>query len=439
MTIDKLTRLINDRHGIASLNDMQQAMADDRSRATILLAPTGSGKTIAFALPLLMAATASTGKPQAVVIAPSRELVLQIADVVRPLALPLKTTPLYGGHSMTDETRSIEGGTDIIVATPGRLLDHLNRSLIDLSGVKTLVLDEYDKSLELGFSDEMRRVGRRLGRLDKIILTSATRLSQMPDYLPLGTPTLIDFTRQIPAPSARMDIVEVPSPSRDKLDTMLNLAASLPSGSRAIIFVNHRDAAERVHQAMTRAGFPAGLYHGGLDQLRRELAVDLLNNGTTPLLVSTDLASRGLDITDVQAVVHYHLPPSAESWTHRNGRTARQDASGTVYVITAEGENIPDYVDWQRRYVPPVMDRRPEPSALTTLYFNGGKREKISRGDIAGFLMARANLSALEVSGIVVKDHCAIAAVPAAKADTILAAIAPHKIKNRRLRVSRLA
>lgn len=438
MRSDDIIKRITEKTRITSLNEMQQAMAANKSRHTVLLAPTGSGKTLAFAIPMLMDCRPSDGHVQAIVIAPSRELVTQIAEVVRPIALPLKTVAFYGGHSMLDETRSLGAVPDIIIATPGRLLDHLNRSTIDLNSVKVLVLDEYDKSLELGFHDEMRRVCRRMGRLDKVILTSATPLAEMPDFLHLANPVTIDFTDKFDKPSGRMEMVEVPSPTRDKLPSLIDLAATFDPASRSIVFVNHRESAQRVYDAMLSAGFPAGIYHGGLDQLQRELAVDMLNNGTTPILIATDLASRGLDIADVQSVVHYHLPPTPEAWTHRNGRTARQGATGTVYIITAEGENIPDYVDWQREYRPQEFSGHPHPSPVATIYFNGGKKEKISRGDIAGFLMQKGGLTSTEITSIIVRDHCAIAAVPSAKIDETLRAIAPHRIKGQRLRASRI-
>lgn len=438
MKLNALVSRVIEKSGIPSLNEMQQAMVADTSRNTLLLAPTGSGKTLAFAIPALLRATPPTGKVQIVIIAPSRELVTQIAEVIRPIALPLKTVAFYGGHSMLDETRSLSAIPDIIVATPGRLLDHLNRSTIELQNVDTLVLDEYDKSLELGFHQEMKRICKRLGRLQHIILTSATQLNEMPDFIRFDNPSVIDFTKRIQRPATRMEIVEVPSPSKDKLLTLTHLAATLHPQSRTIIFVNHRESAERVYNALKKAGFPAGLYHGGLDQMQRELAIDMLNNGTTPLLVSTDLASRGLDIAGVEQVIHYHIPPTAESWTHRNGRTARQNASGTVYIITSEGENIPQFVEWQRQYCPKEPAQRPQQSNVATLYFNGGKKEKISRGDIAGFLMQKGGLKPDEVTCITVKDHHSLAAIPAAKVDETLAAIAPHRIKGQRLRISRI-
>ncbi len=376
-----------------------------------------------------------SGRVQAVVMAPSRELVMQIASVVRELATGYKTVALYGGHSMVDETRSLSVVPDIVIATPGRLLDHLNRGNIDLMRVRTLVLDEYDKSLELGFHEEMRRIVRRMGRFSLTILTSATFLKEMPSFMPMKSPTVIDFTETDDVPESKLQTVHVESPLRDKIETLIDLLRSLPNG-KAIVFVNHRESVERVYDLLRKAGLPAGMYHGGLEQFDREKAIDLLNNGTTPILVSTDLGSRGLDIDAVQSVIHYHLPTSAESMTHRNGRTARMGADGTAYFITSEGENIPDYVGWMREYVPTGDSSDPIRRDVVTLYFNAGKKEKISRGDVVGYLVNKGGLMAQQVGKIAVKDHCVLVAVPANVADEVLSAIAPHKIKNQRVRVT---
>ena len=376
--------------GIASLLPMQEQMAEIKLPASVLLqAPTGSGKTLAFAIALLRSMRRTDIGVKALVIAPTRELVLQIYETLRPIAAPeYKTAALYGGHSFEAEAKTLAGNPDIIVGTPGRLLDHINRRTVDLSGVSVLVLDEYDKSLELGFEDEMRRVTRVMTSLQRVILTSATRLDELPAWLPaVKNPEVVDFTgltdaqRQVPR-------VNVESPARDKLDTLADLLCALGSDVKSIVFVNHRDAAQRIYDRLHRDGVPVVLYHGGLDQPERENAVEMLENGTTPILVSTDLGARGLDIAGVDAVIHYHLPPTPESWTHRNGRTARQDADGTIYVITAEGEDIPEYVEWDRSWLPPAAPAEcPLVRSRATLYLNLGKKEKISRGDVAGFMM----------------------------------------------------
>lgn len=435
--MDKQTILerFRERHNIQTLNPMQQLMAATDATRLILLSPTGSGKTAAFAIRLLRSLGPSKGVLQAVIIAPSRELVLQIADVIRPVAAGLKTVAFYGGHNMADEVNSLKAMPDIIVATPGRLLDHISRGQLDVAGVQALVLDEYDKSLELGFHDEMRRIARRMKSLKLIILTSATRLAEMPDFLPMQGAETVDFTPT--AQRSRLQTVAVESPERDKLQTLLDLLRSLPNG-RAIVFVNHRESAERVYNFLKKERFPVGLYHGGLEQRDRQLALDLFDNGTTPVLVSTDLGSRGLDIDDVNYVVHYHLPLSAESWTHRNGRTARMGADGTAYVITAEGEDIPEYVVCDRSYSPRGEATEGIRSDVATLYFNAGKKEKISKGDIAGFLIQKGGLTKDEVGKIMVWDHSAIAAVPRAKIGKVVEAVAPYRLKNTKVRISPL-
>lgn len=435
--MDKQTILerFRERHNIETLNPMQQLMAATDATRLILLSPTGSGKTAACAIRLLRAIGPSKGVLQAVVIAPSRELVIQIADVIRPVAAGLKTVAFYGGHNMADEVNSLKSMPDIIVATPGRLLDHITRGNIDVAGVHALVLDEYDKSLELGFHDEMRRIARRMKSLKLIILTSATRLAELPDFLPMQGAETVDFTPT--AQRSRLQTVSVESPERDKLQTLLDLLRSLPNG-RAIVFVNHRESAERVYNFLKKERFPVGLYHGGLEQRDRQLALDLFNNGTNPVLVSTDLGSRGLDIDDVNYVIHYHMPLSAESWTHRNGRTARMGADGTAYVITAEGENIPDYVVCDRPYSPRGEASEGIRSDVATLYFNAGKKEKISKGDIAGFLIQKGGLTKDEVGKIMVWDHSAIAAVPRAKIGKVVEAVAPYRLKNTKVRITPL-
>ena len=438
MKLSEILSNISSKTRVEQLNPMQERMSRIAVRGTYtLLAPTGSGKTLAFAIPLLKSLGPSAGHVQAVVIAPSRELVLQIAEVVRPIATGLKTVAFYGGHSMQEEVASLAVTPDIIVATPGRLLDHLKRGQLDLSAVSTLVLDAYDKALELGFADEMKRVCRRLTGLRLVILTSATPLAAVPDYLPaMATTEVIDFSAS-DAPRRRMQVVRVISTSRDKLQTLEDLLGALPNG-RVIVFANHRESAERIYSALKAKGFPAGLYHGGLDQNDRENAIVRLANGSTPILVSTDLGARGLDIPELSAVVHYHVPVSPEAWTHRNGRTARQSAEGEVYVITSESDDLPEFITTDRDYYPSGKSDDPIHATTATLYFNVGRKEKISRGDIVGFLIAKGGLEAGEIGQIVLRDHAALVAVPLDKARKVLAKIAPEKIKNTRAKISLL-
>lgn len=439
---------ISERLGISKLTPMQE----DLSKSTLplrvaLLSPTGSGKTLAYALPLVRAtgraARAQGAAPgvknsvKAVVLVPTRELALQVFEVLRSLANPeYKTVVLYGGHKMETETNALAAAPDIVVATPGRILDHINRNHIDLRAVNALVLDEYDKSLELGFLADMRAVVSRMKRVENLILTSATRLEALPDFLGKAPFAVRDY---IPAEADAMPQVEfmqVSSPVPDKLETLDRLLRDIQQ-ERVIVFLNHREAAERVYAFLQKQGYPAGLYHGGLEQDLRERALIMFSNGTTPILVSTDLASRGLDIEGVGAVVHYHLPGTAEVLTHRNGRTARMGASGKAFAIISGNEKLGDFFPALDEYFP-LGEAPIAPSHLATIYFNAGKREKISRGDIAGFLIQKGGLTKDEVGMISVKDHCAYVAVPAGKARATVVAVAPHKIKNTRVRVTQI-
>ena len=448
MTLKEILENIGKRHGVERLNPMQKAAASAKSERIILLAPTGSGKTLAFAVPLVSRLSEPCGKVQAVVIAPSRELVIQISEVIRPIAngrsddapagmraAAYKTAALYGGHSMQEEVNTLSVTPDIVVATPGRLLDHVLRGTIDLASARQLVLDEYDKALELGFHDQMRRIVKRMRALRYVTLTSATPLAEMPDFIDMSQAKVIDYTGKSPAPRSRMDVERVRSDSKDKLESLDSLLASMPNG-KTIVFVNHRESSERVHDFLARRGYPVGLYHGGLDQLQREVAIDMLNNGTTPVLVSTDLGSRGLDIDDVRSVVHYHMPPTRESWTHRNSRTARVDSEGSVYVLVADGEKVPEYIDFDHEYIPASDNPDPIRADVATLYFHVGKKEKVSRADILGFLAKQGGLDGKDVGKIVVKDHAALAAIPSGRAEAVLEAVAGAKIKGQRVRVT---
>lgn len=427
-----------DKLGIASLTPMQREMANVPLPAHLMLnAPTGSGKTLAFALPFLRSLNVNGEDIRGLVIVPTRELALQVFEVVRSLASPdFKTAALYGGHSFDAEVKSLGGNPAIIVATPGRLLDHIRRGTVNVFGVTALVLDEYDKSLELGFLPDMKAIAGRLKNLSTVILTSATKLKEIPDFLVQKSFRTFDYTREDKTIAPDIKFMRVDSPSADKLETLGSLLRDLPD-SRVIVFVNHRDAAERVYKWLKDKGFPIRLYHGGLEQDERERALTLFSNGTTPILISTDLASRGLDISGVDAVVHYHLPVSPEAMTHRNGRTGRMGASGKAFAIVSDSDKIPDFFPELDQYWPDGSEEI-KPSQWATLHFNAGKREKISRGDIVGFLIQKGGLSKDEVGRIDIRDHQSYVAVQASKARDTALAVAPYKIKNTRVRVTQL-
>ncbi|MGM9803624.1 MAG: DEAD/DEAH box helicase [Muribaculaceae bacterium] len=434
-------QIINDilrKLSIDSLNEMQQAMLKHYAKPgdITLLSPTGSGKTIAFLAPLILSLKQPCGEVQALVIAPSRELVLQIFNIARSIATNHKVTCLYGGHNANDERLSLATTPSIIISTPGRLVDHISRENISISHTSTIVLDEFDKSLELGFHDEMRRIMRKLPRNCRKILTSATPIDSYPDFVQLYQHSTLNFLFNNQEMQLRMKVWRAESSDKDKLQALKMLLLSLDN-KKTIVFANYRESVERIYQFLTANNISAGIYHGALEQIDREKAVAMFQNGSTPILISTDLGSRGLDIDNVGYIIHYHLPSTAQAYTHRNGRTARVDKDGEIFVITSPQESVPEFITFNDTYaIPATAARQSILPANKTLYFMAGKKEKISKGDIVGFIVNNSQLSANEIGQIDVKDHYALVAIPSGKAAQVLSDISTHKIKNKKVRIN---
>lgn len=426
---------ISAKLGIESLNAMQQQMAANFNFPNIiLLSPTGSGKTLAFTLPLIKNLKEPSQKIQAVVIAPSRELAVQIGRIIQAVASDFKTTCCYGGHSFEDEEKSLSVVPDIVIGTPGRLLDHVNRGNINLRSVRILVLDEFDKSLELGFTEEMRKILRHMPNVSRRILTSATAIDAFPEFLDMSSVVTYNFLNT-GNPRQRMQIYKVDSPEKDKLPITATLLDNIED-ARTIIFSNYRESSERIFDYLLGKGYPVGIYHGGMDQIEREKAIAMFNNGTFKILVTTDLGSRGLDIPNVENIIHYHIPVSEEVFTHRNGRSARVDASGKIYVILGPTEHAPAYIEFDGTLVPDNKKQREMAGDTATLFFSAGKKEKISRGDIVGFLTAKGQMDAKKIGRIDLADHYALVAVPASDIDLTLHLVQREKIKGKRVRIS---
>ena len=436
---------VKDRLGIGQLNEMQLKMMASASeqRDIMLLSPTGSGKTLAFTLPVMKLLKPSTGRVQCVVIAPSRELVVQIAGVMREVGSGsgVRVLALYGGHNVEDEVNSLKVTPDIIVATPGRLLDHAVRRNIDLLPVRILVLDEFDKSLELGFEEEMGKLVARMKNVSRYILTSATRADVLPDFLKLDNQLTIDFLAGNEDLRSRLRFHRVDADSKDKLESLLTLLHNINAGEtpeKTIIFVNHRESAERVYEFLKKRGVDCALYHGALDQRERETAVALFNNGSRPVLVATDLASRGLDIEKVGSVIHYHQPLTPEAYTHRNGRTARVEEDGDIYMLVGPEEEVRDYVTFDDTLALDNSRRAKLKSGKMTLYVGGGKKEKVSRGDILGFITKECGVPASAVGKINVYDHYSLVAVSDDEVPGLLNAASGKKLKGEKRRITPL-
>lgn len=435
---------VKNRLGIQDLNEMQREMMGKASegRDIILLSPTGSGKTLAFTLPVLKMMKPSTGRIQCVVIAPSRELVIQIAGVMREAGKIFRVVALYGGHSVEDEVNSLKVTPDIVVATPGRLLDHSVRHNLELLPVRMLVLDEFDKTLELGFEEEMEKLMKRLKNVSRIILTSATKADTLPNFLKLDDPITVDYSSNAVEVRGRMNILKVPTDNNDKLEGLLTLLHNINFGEespqKAMIFVNHRESAERVYEFLRKKKVAAVLYHGALEQKDRETAVALFNNGSRPILVATDLAARGLDIEKVKSVIHYHQPLTEESFVHRNGRTARIDEEGDVYILVGPDEELKEFMTPDGDFILDEGQKVDLSQKFMTLYISAGKREKLSRGDILGFLVKECSVPADNIGKINVFDHYSLVAVKEKEVAHLLNEAQGKKLKGEKRRISTL-
>ena len=349
----------------------------------------------------------------------------------------VRSTACYGGRAAMDEHKVLkEVRPQIVFGTPGRLNDHLDKENISRYQIRYLIIDEFDKCLEMGFQAEMQKLIKSLPGLQRRILLSATNAEQIPQFVNMSKKgTLIDFlpeetvNGQRSMVNERVTLYEVQSPQKDKLETLRQLLLSFGDES-SIVFLNYRESVERVNSYLVEQGFVTSCFHGGLEQRQREDQLYRFSNGSANVLVTTDLASRGLDIPNIQNIIHYHLPESQEGYIHRVGRTARWDATGRTFFILNASEHIPDYVEGDvEQYEPKANSQEPKAPKMATLYIGKGKKDKISKGDIVGFLCKNGGLKADDIGRIDVKDRYAYVAIRREKLKQTLQLIQGQKIK----------
>lgn len=419
---------------IGELNAMQQASleANKTANAVMLLADTGSGKTLAFLLPVTQLLD-KRHQTQALIIVPSRELALQIEQVFKKMGTGFKITCCYGGHKREIEENNLLQAPALIVGTPGRLADHIRRGNITTTHIETLVLDEFDKSLEEGFEEEMSFIISSLPALKKRILTSATEAVEVPGFVGLQEPVKINFLTGEQSDALAIQIVK--SDDRDKSETLFRLICHLGNRS-TIIFCNQREFVETVNAFLKDKGIVSVFYHGAMEQRDRDVALCKFRNGSSNVLVTTDLAARGLDIPNIRYIVHYQLPTSQESFTHRNGRTARMDASGTAILILAPGEYIPAYISPEPTTIElPETAEVPQKPGWTTFFIGAGKKDKVNKVDIVGFFTNKGQLKKEDIGLIEVKDFFSFVAIRKSKASHTLHSIKEEKIKNKKVKI----
>ena len=400
----------------------------------MVLSPTGSGKTLAFLLPLISQLNPDVqNKVQALVLAPSRELALQIEAVFKSLKTGYKVNCCYGGHPMKVEKNNLIHPPAVLIGTPGRLTDHIERKNFRLDGITTLVIDEFDKSLEFGFEEDMRYIMSQLPSLKKKVMISATQAIQIPQFVELDHATTLDFLHQKEKES-KLVIKKVVA-EKSILDSLFRLLCTLESGA-ALVFCNFKEKVEEVSRYLLERGIENEYFHGGLEQIDREKALVKFRNGSVNVLVTSDLASRGLDIPEIKYIIHVQLPVHEDAFIHRNGRTARMNADGMAFILTEKNESYPGYIDRKMgTFVPDPDAGLPPLPEWTTLYIGKGKKDKLNKVDIVGFLAQKGGLKKEEMGLIEVKDFFSYVAVKSEKVKEVLKKTKDEKIKNMSTRI----
>jgi ATP-independent RNA helicase DbpA len=401
-------------------------------------AATGTGKTAAFGLALLARITPRAGRPGALVLCPTRELAAQVADELRKLARPLPHTrvlTLSGGTSVQRERASLEHGVDVIVGTPGRVQDHLVRERLDLSGVRTLVLDEADRMLEMGFVETVSAIARAVPADHQTLLFSAT----FPDAVrTLSTTYQRDALHVVVAAediTARITQILYRVARAERTTALIRILGHYRPES-AIVFCNHRETCDEVAAALARSGFAAVALHGGMEQHDRNTVLLLLRNGSLRVVVATDVAARGLDIDDLGAIINFDLPVEPDVYVHRIGRTARAGRSGLAISLADFSDDLRSgpLAGVASSSLPADDAQLPPPPAMITIAIQGGRQDRLRPGDIVGALTTGVGIAATDIGQIAVNERISFVAVVAAVAKRALDGLAAGRIKNKRFR-----
>lgn len=420
---------------IKKLNPLQEEVTAKAKtgKDLVVLAPTGSGKTLAFLLPLLSNLNNAQKGVQCLVMVPSRELGLQIEQVLKQMSTGFKVTCCYGGHSVKVERNTLTEAPAVLIGTPGRIAYHLRHQNFDESAITTLVLDEFDKSLEFGFTADMSFIIGKMSGLKQRILTSATAMPDLPDFTGIKNHATINYLgQQEVVPDLKLKRIN--TLAEEKLEALFKLICKIGNHSM-LIFCNHRETVDRISDLLIDQDLVHDIFHGGMEQDDRERALLKFRNGSVKILITTDLAARGLDIPEVEYIIHYQLPYTKEAFVHRNGRTARMNAKGTAYLIFAEGEEFP-YLN--NNIEVEKLDGKykvPADSEWQTIYLAAGKKDKVNKIDIVGFLLKVGGLAKEDLGLIEVKDLSAYAAVKRKFAPQLISNLSGQKIKGKKIKV----
>jgi superfamily II DNA/RNA helicase len=358
---------------------------------------------------------------------------LQIEQVFKSMKTSYKVSCCYGGHSMKIEQNSLSDAPAVIIGTPGRLADHIFRKSFDARTVKLVVLDEFDKSLQMGFHEQLIVIFKALTGKQQHILTSATQLEVWPEFLPFKKPDTLNYLKG--EKESKLELKLLRTTSVDKVDTLMRLVAGF-NQEVCLVFCNHRDAVDRISALLEQHKIEHGILHGAMEQIDREKNLIKFRGGAHNILIATDLASRGLDIPEIKHVVHYQLPPQREAFLHRNGRTARMHSEGQAYLVLANDETLPEYIDKSVEEI--FVDnklKKPVPPLYSCLYISAGKKDKISKGDIVGLLTKKGGLLSTDIGLITTLDFSSYVSVRRTLVNKLLADIKNEKLKNVKVKI----
>ena len=433
----ELLKSFLEKFNISALNPMQieARKAIYAGNDVVLLSPTGSGKTLAFLLPLIERLDPKAEGIQAIVLVPSRELAMQIEQVARQLGSGFKINAVYGGRSGQMDKADLKTKPALLIGTPGRIADRFRRDDMDLSGVKTLVLDEFDKSLEVGFEREMSEIVRSLRAVNQRVLTSATDAVAIPEFLGIEEPISIDYLNQH---RPRLVVKTIAAEAGERLGALAELLGKL-KGQPGIIFCNFKESLFDASDFLFDHKIEHENYYGGMEQIDRERALVKFRNGTCQLLLATDLAARGLDIPEIKFIIHLELPYHPNEFTHRNGRTARMNAKGAAYVLHKKSKPLPEFI---KEVQPEKLDVKDmasgalEAQKWSTLHISGGRRDKISKGDIAGLFFKKGGLSKEQLGVIELQQSYAYVAVSRSIAHKAVELTNNQRLKKKKVRIT---
>ena len=420
---------------IQDMNQMQKSIykASENQNDVILLSPTGSGKTLGFLFPVLRNLKSDVKGIQTLILVPARELALQIEQVFKAMGTDFKVSVCYGGHDKKIEVNNLIEAPAVLIGTPGRVVYHLRNNNFDPETIRTLVLDEFDKALELGFQEDMDFIINSLGQVNQRILTSATAMDEIPGFTGLKNEKVINFLK-LNDTKPDIQLKKVMTIPEEKLNILFNLICKI-GNKRTLIFCNHRDAVDRISELLREKGIARETFHGGMEQDERERALLKFRNDSARILITTDLAARGLDIPEIESIVHYQLPPKEDAFIHRNGRTARMNAKGSAYLIMTEDENFPFIKNNTPEENVTGFNKVPERTPNQTIYISAGKKDKVNKVDIVGYLIKKGGLEKDDIGLIEVKDTTSYVAVNRKKTIDLLKQLANEKLKGKKVKI----